>query len=74
MKYCRYCAFCFFGDVYYCSNKDKVLNRVDKPVTCEDFIESELGDVDTGKHYRPRQKHKKDVTRQIILFEEDIQK
>lgn len=74
MKYCRYCSFCFYGDVYYCSDKDKVLNRIDKPVNCNHFVESELGDVNTGKRYRPRRKHKKDTTRQISLFEQNIRK
>jgi hypothetical protein len=29
--------------------------RVDKATKCKDFVESELGDVDTGKMYKPRQ-------------------
>lgn len=70
MKYCRYCSFCFFGDVYYCSDKDKVLNRIDKPTSCNDFAMSELGDVDTGKQYKPRQKRKNEVSQQLDLFSE----
>lgn len=54
MKYCRYCSYCFLGDVYYCNCHDKVLKRVDKPTSCEDFILSDLGDVETGKPYKPR--------------------
>jgi hypothetical protein len=54
MKYCRYCSYCILGDVYYCTCHDKVLKRVDKPTSCEDFILSDLGDVETGKPYKPR--------------------
>ena len=54
--YCRYCAYCFCGDCYYCSRKDKVLNRVDVQTQCRDFVMSPLGDVDTGKPYKPREK------------------
>lgn len=54
MKYCRYCAFCVNGDCYYCTCHDKVLNTVDRVTSCPDFVMSELGDVDTGKPYKPR--------------------
>lgn len=54
--YCRYCAYCFGGDCYYCSHKDKVLNRIDVQTQCRDFVLSALGDVDTGKPYKPREK------------------
>lgn len=54
MNYCRYCAHCFCGDWYYCSELDKPLRRVDKAVKCDKFELSELGDVDTGKQYTPR--------------------
>lgn len=54
MKYCRYCSYCILGDCYYCTCNDKVLKRVDKPTACENFAESELGDVETGRKYTPR--------------------
>lgn len=53
-QYCRYCAYCINGDCYYCTSKDKVLNRVDVAVKCKDFELSVLGDVETGKKYKPR--------------------
>jgi hypothetical protein len=56
MKYCRYCSYCILGDSYYCTCHDKVLKRVDKPTSCTDYVESELGDVETGKKYSPRAK------------------
>ena len=34
-----------------------MLNRVDKVTSCPDFVMSELGDVDTGKPYKPREPH-----------------
>lgn len=53
-KYCRYCAHCFMGDWYYCSELDKPLKQVNRAVNCDSFILSEFGDVDTGKPYKPR--------------------
>ena len=73
MKYCRYCAFCINGDVYYCTDRNKVLKSVDRPTSCPDFVMSELGDVDTGKLYKPRAPHRTNNTaavQQITLFEE----
>ena len=73
MKYCRYCAFCINGDAYYCTDRDKVLNRVDRPTNCPDFVMSKLGDVDTGKHYNPRDPRRTNnaaTVQQITLFEE----
>lgn len=64
MKYCRYCCYCILGDWYFCTCHNKVLKRIDKPTSCEDFIESELGDVETGKRYKPRVKEEKN---QIVL-------
>lgn len=54
MKYCRYCASCICGDVYYCTEKDKVLKSVNNSTSCKMFVMSELGDVDTGKPYMPK--------------------
>ena len=67
MKYCRYCSFCILGDCYYCTCHDKTLKRVDKPTNCEDFAESELGDVETGNRYKPRAKKAKDDALQTSL-------
>lgn len=53
-KYCRYCAFCICGDAYYCTAFDKELYNVKRAVNCSEFALSELGDVDTGKPYKPR--------------------
>lgn len=61
MKYCRYCSSCILGDVYYCNAHDKVLKRVDKATNCKQFHLSELGDVETGKQYRPRAKEQRQI-------------
>ena len=71
MKYCRYCSYCILGDWYYCTCHDKVLNRVYKPTSCEQYVESELGDVETGKKYTPRAK---DENHQISLQFEEVSK
>jgi hypothetical protein len=67
MKYCRYCLYCILVDLYYCTCHEKVLKRVDKPTSCEDFVESELGDVETGKKYEPRVKN--DGNQIVLQFE-----
>lgn len=54
-KYCRYCAFCICGDTYYCTALDKTLHNIKIAVNCSEFALSELGDIDTGKPYKPRQ-------------------
>lgn len=69
-KYCRYCCHCILGDCYYCTAKEKVLGRVDKVVACNDFVLSELGDVETGRQYQPRQPKEKSNNEQISLFAE----
>lgn len=75
MKYCRYCAFCINinGDCYCCTYHEKTLHCVDRVTSCPDFVMSVLGDVDTGKPYKPREPHevKNAVTmQQISLFKE----
>lgn len=54
-KYCRYCAHCISGDTYFCTEFDKVLYNVKSAVNCSGFALSQLGDVDTGKPYKPRE-------------------
>ena len=59
MKYCRYCSWCAYGDVYYCGCHDKPLKRIDRATNCTEFVESELGDVETGRMYKPRPRKEK---------------
>lgn len=60
-QYCRYCAFCIHGDAYYCVMFDKLLNerRIKCENHCPEYMGSELGDVDSGKPYRPRELRKR---------------
>ena len=55
-QYCRYCAFCIYGDVPYCTDHGDVLT--DKGIRqvnhCKEFALSALGDVITGRKYTPR--------------------
>ena len=60
-QYCRYCAFCFEADDFRCSNHPKgkqphwsraQINRLNH---CPNFQLSDLGDVETGKPYKPVQ-------------------
>ena len=55
-QYCRYCAWCIEGDVFYCTDHDEPLTRsqIKRANNCKDFALSELGDVETGKPYQPR--------------------
>ena len=58
-QYCRYCAFCFDADEFRCSNhpegKELRMTReqVNRENHCPNFALSDLGDVETGKQYRP---------------------
>lgn len=67
MKYCRYCSWCIYGDMYYCGCHYKTLKRIDRATNCKEYVESELGDVETGKRYTPRQR--KEKVEAISIFE-----
>lgn len=55
-QYCRYCSFCFYGDTAYCTDHEEVLSdrKLRQVNHCKDFDLSPLGDVITGRQYRPR--------------------
>lgn len=62
-KYCRYCAHCFDGGGdFRCSDHPKgkephwTREQINRPTQCPNFALSELGDVETGKQYRPMEK------------------
>lgn len=61
-QYCRYCAFCFEGDVFFCGEHDKVLSErsIKRENHCSDFVLSELGDVESGRQYKPRKEKRED--------------
>lgn len=58
-QYCRYCSWCFATDDYRCSNHPKGLEphwtreQINRQNHCPNFDLSPLGDVDTGKVYKP---------------------
>lgn len=58
-QYCRYCAFCIYGDIPYCTAKDEPMTerQMKRKNTCKEFALSELGDVESGKPYKPRRKN-----------------
>lgn len=58
-QYCRYCAFCHTDfDWHYCTIYEIEMSkkRITRENHCPDFALSELGDVESGKPYRPRKK------------------
>ena len=57
-QYCRYCAFCFEGDVFYCSVKEIVLseNKIKRANKCKEFAFINT-DVISGKEYKPHTMH-----------------
>ncbi len=71
-QYCRYCGFCIEVDSgYYCTDDDHLMTESDikRVNVCKNYAYSEIGDIITGKHYRPRKPHKKHDCKQIT-FEE----
>lgn len=81
-QYCRYCAFCFdMCDTYGCSNHPKGeqpymnRNQINRKNNCPNFTLTDLGDVETGKPYRPLNKDrttsliKSDKEKQITIDE-----
>ena len=60
MQYCRYCAFCFEADDFRCSNHPKdeqphwTANQISRVNHCPNFALSDMGDVITGRPYKPR--------------------
>ena len=71
-QYCRYCSWLCYGDVPYCTLKELVKTdaSIRTVTTCPEFALSPLGDVESGKMYHPREKHKEDVLEGQISMEE----
>jgi hypothetical protein len=74
-QYCKFCASCCHGDVYYCLTFEKVLSEsyIRKQNSCKEFALCDLGDVDTGKPYIPRGNKSHETTydsneKQLELF------
>lgn len=61
-QYCRYCAYCFEADDFRCSNHPDgkephwTRQQINQENHCLNFALSDLGDVETGRPYRPRKR------------------
>ena len=55
-QYCRYCAFCSEGDVFYCSDHDEVLSegKIKRVNHCKDFTFTEEDVFNPDHKYTPR--------------------
>ena len=75
--YCRYCAFChdIDNDLYHCSLHGYVLEDKDikRARLCDEYAESDLGDVITGRRYQPRKKQAKaEKPSQLSIFTSEV--
>lgn len=70
-QYCRYCCWLTIGDCYYCQINDEVMStaQIRRPNRCPSFELSVMGDIETGKQYRPRAEKHCDYD-QLTLSEE----
>ncbi len=79
-QYCRYCAFCFEADDFRCSNHPKGLQpemteaQIKRPNNCPNFALCDLGDVITGRQYKPRPERPKEKAKQLSLFDKEVAK
>ena len=61
-QYCRYCAHCFEADDFRCSNHPKgkephwTESQIKHENHCPNFVLSDLGDVITGRQYKPKKR------------------
>lgn len=71
-QYCRYCSHCSQGDCFYCNIFDMELSEssIKRPNKCKEFNLSELGDVESGRQYKPRKPKEPSVELPQITFEE----
>ena len=71
-QYCRYCSFCIYGDVPYCTDHDEVLSdrKIRQENHCKDFDLSALGDVESGRQYKPRRRAQADTDYKQMTLEE----
>ena len=55
-QYCRYCAYCIDGNGLYCTCHDKILSesKIKSVNQCKDFTLTDMGDILTGRQYKPR--------------------
>lgn len=60
-QYCRYCTYLCYGDVPYCSVKNKVFSEQSCKTTnkCKDFSFNSIDAFGETSGYKPRPNHKK---------------
>lgn len=70
---CRFCAFAFESDVYFCGAHEKCLSEsgIYRENKCPEFAESDLGDFRTGKMYAPRSRVKRILDGQQTMFQNE---
>ena len=74
-QYCRYCAFCFEAgdDEYRCSDHPKgeephwTRKQINRENHCPNFALTDLGDVETGKPYRPMAERRRASTPEEVM-------
>lgn len=71
-QYCRYCSHCIQGDCFYCTVFDMELTeqRIKQLNKCKEFNLCELGDVESGRQYKPRKLREPSIELPQITFEE----
>lgn len=74
-QYCRYCAWCTYGDIVWCDKLDKTisLSSAKSINNCKHFLFCEI-DALSGcllKKYKPREKKNNQSHKQLSLFEEE---
>jgi len=68
-QYCRYCAHCIEGDVFFCTDDERTMSEseIKRANNCPNFMLTE--DIITGREYAPREpKAIEDNSGQLKLF------
>ena len=59
-QYCRYCGMLSEGDCYYCNYKGVMSeDQIKRANTCKYYGYTDVGDIITGKQYKPRAPYRK---------------
>lgn len=61
-QYCRYCGLCCEVDGgYYCNEKEQLMteSEIKRANNCKYYGYTDVGDVITGKQYKPRKSYKR---------------
>lgn len=71
-QYCRYCAFCCYGDAVYCDKHKKTMSeeRAKRTNKCKDFVLNEMDVFNPEQTYKER-KPKKNNEINLFDFKEE---